>query len=956
MASRQAGTVLRHLRRLVAAPAGPERTDRELLHAFCTANDQAAFATLVRRHGPLVWGLCRHGLGHEQDAEDAFQATFLVLARKAASIRKGEALVSFLYGVAHRTVMSAKRNAARRRAHEGRAHDTRQVANPAWEAAWREVQALLDEEIQRLPEKYRAPFLMCCLENHSREEAARLLGVAEGTVWSRLTRARRLLQRKLDRHGVALPAALAAVALSRRTGRAVAAPLLHAALQASFATTPALVTDLARGVLKDMTLARARAITGFLLALTVALTGVGLLTRLAAQAEPPAPPPQPSPAAGGGLGRGATARPNDQEKEVVVSGRVLGPDGKPVAGARLYLDFDRKDMDDLEAYLMTEGRPKEPALPVRATSDTDGRFRFAFRCAEQETAAASVLPRMVAAFADGHGFDLDAAPAGKGREITLRLTKPQPIFGRILDQDHNPVRGARVRVIQVRRYTPAGLSRYLDGVRSGVEAGGFLGEKNWLRPLPAEPVRTGPDGRFRLTGLGPDCVAMLGIEGPGIEHGTLNVMTRAGEPVQAAEGSPHDAVYGATFEYVARVGRRIRGTIRDRDSGRALAGVRLAAWGLSDNQAFSDREGRYELLGVAKVPRYHLVAYPMRGQPYFLEEVAVADERGVGPITADIALTRGALLEGRLTDAETGKPLPGAVVEYYPLSGNSAALKVIHGFRNQPALAETLTRSDGSYGLAVLPGPGVVAVRSGILVSRYMPPLVTAQELHAFFKGSAFKGDDLKAIRGVGDEFTLGQVDYHALVLLNPAERAESLRRDVALETGRAIRATLVGPDGKPVTGARVEGLGDWPELGMPLSGADFTLKHVNPRRKVELIVRHKEKGLSAVCLVRGDEKGLVTIRLARCGSVAGRLLDRDGQPARGVVLWIHGKKDDVFGRLARVTTDGEGRYRFDGLVPGQEHMLLSGSGGASYSAQGPLVVQPGQVRTVEDLKPLGDN
>src|SRR5262249_25120134 len=162
-------------------------------------------------------------------------------------------------------------------------------------------------------------------------------------------------------------------------------------------------------------------------------------------------------------------------------GRVLGPDGKPVAGARLYLDFDRKDLADVEAYLMTEGRPREPALPVRATTAADGRFRFTFRRTDQEAAAASVLPRMVAAFADGHGFDLDAVPAGgRGGEITLRLATPQPILGRILDPDHNPVRGARVRVIQVGRYTAAGLSRYLQEVRSGAEPTGFLGEKNWL--------------------------------------------------------------------------------------------------------------------------------------------------------------------------------------------------------------------------------------------------------------------------------------------------------------------------------------------------------------------------------------------------------------------------------------------------------------------------------------------
>ncbi len=236
MAQSQPGTVLRYLRRLAVGGDTPERTDPELLHAFCAGNDPAAFAALVRRHGPLVWGLCRQALGHVQDAEDAFQATFLVLAKKAGSIRKGEALVSWLHGVAHRTAMSAKRDAARRRAREGKTAERRPAANPAWELAWREVQTLLDEEIARLPEKYRAPFLLCCLENRSREEAARLLGLREGTVWSRLTRARRLLRQRLARRGVTLPAALAAAVLSRQTGRAVATPLVQAALQSALGT------------------------------------------------------------------------------------------------------------------------------------------------------------------------------------------------------------------------------------------------------------------------------------------------------------------------------------------------------------------------------------------------------------------------------------------------------------------------------------------------------------------------------------------------------------------------------------------------------------------------------------------------------------------------------------------------------------------------------------------------
>src|SRR5262249_31758645 len=151
-------------------------------------------------------------------------------------------------------------------------------------------------------------------------------------------------------------------------------------------------------------------------------------------------------------------------EEVVVTGRVLGVDGRPATGARLYLDFDHKDLQDVEADLM----PREAALPVRATTGADGRFRFTFRRFEQEAAADEALPRMVAAFADGYGFDVVPVPAAG--ECTLRLTKPQPILGRVLDPEHNPVRGARVRVMQVGRYTAKGHP--------------LRGEKTWLRPLP----------------------------------------------------------------------------------------------------------------------------------------------------------------------------------------------------------------------------------------------------------------------------------------------------------------------------------------------------------------------------------------------------------------------------------------------------------------------------------------
>src|SRR5438128_6286050 len=142
-------TVVQHIQRMVAA-AGRDDSDARLLNAFALDRDEAAFAALVRRHGRLVLGVCRHVLAHADDAEDAFQATFLVLARKAASIRKREALASWLYGVAYRLALRARQQAVRRQVHEQR-WESRTPREPAAEAAWRELGAVLDEELVRLP-------------------------------------------------------------------------------------------------------------------------------------------------------------------------------------------------------------------------------------------------------------------------------------------------------------------------------------------------------------------------------------------------------------------------------------------------------------------------------------------------------------------------------------------------------------------------------------------------------------------------------------------------------------------------------------------------------------------------------------------------------------------------------------------------------------------------------------
>jgi RNA polymerase sigma factor (sigma-70 family) len=238
MANASLSTVLCHVRAL-AAHGGDDRSDAELLEIFLTRKDETAFAALVRRHGPMVLNTCRRVLRLRHDAEDAFQATFLILARKAALVRKRPALASWLYGTAYRTALSIQRAVRRRRVHEARA---RVIApsDPSADLAWREVQLVLEEEIQRLPERYRAVFVLCCLESKPRTEVARLLNLKEGTVSSRLDHARKRLQAGLARRGVTLSGVLAATALTQ--------PAASAALPATvLATTVRAAAVLAAG-------------------------------------------------------------------------------------------------------------------------------------------------------------------------------------------------------------------------------------------------------------------------------------------------------------------------------------------------------------------------------------------------------------------------------------------------------------------------------------------------------------------------------------------------------------------------------------------------------------------------------------------------------------------------------------------------------------------------------------
>ncbi|HEV3203497.1 MAG TPA: sigma-70 family RNA polymerase sigma factor [Gemmataceae bacterium] len=218
MADGQTNTVIRYIRQLMDADSDPSPAG-QLLDRFVHHQDEAAFRTLVHRFGPVVWGVCRRVLRAEPDAEDAFQATFLVLVRKAKTISKGDLLGNWLYGVAYRIAIRAKANALKRLFHERQA-EPMPAEDSKVDNTIRELGPVLDEEVQRLPAKYRVPFVLCYLEGKTNEEAARELRCPKGTVQSRLARAREKLRRRLSQRGITLSSGALALSLSTHAANA----------------------------------------------------------------------------------------------------------------------------------------------------------------------------------------------------------------------------------------------------------------------------------------------------------------------------------------------------------------------------------------------------------------------------------------------------------------------------------------------------------------------------------------------------------------------------------------------------------------------------------------------------------------------------------------------------------------------------------------------------------------
>jgi RNA polymerase sigma factor (sigma-70 family) len=754
-----------------------ERTDRELLQSFVAHRDQAAFATLLQRHGPMVLRVCRHVLRQEQDAEDAFQAAFLLLARRANSIRKQEALASWLYGVAHHVALRARRDATRRRAHEREAQAMAAKTVTA-EVDWREAQAVLEEEIRNLPERCRAAFVLCFLEGKSRAETARELGVKEGTVWSRLAEARQLLQRGLLRRGISLTAVLGAAALSEGVARAVPARLITTTVQVAADTSraSARVAALAEGVNQLMISTKLKSVILCLITAGLVCLGTAVAGKGDATGQPPRAPrteKKAGPSAAAPIqAQARAAAPNDAadkkaEEFVKLSGRILGPDGRAVAGAEVTLWWHFGYDGYYRDWHPTTAGPFRPKPLAR--SGADGRFTATFRKSELTDDPMGMWNRpwrhaLVVAAAPGYGPLWASVAAFNKGEMTLRLVEDDvPVKGRILSLEGRPVAGVAVRVVRV---------------TIGKDVHHSLWQTTWAG-LPQD-VKTGPDGRFTLRGLGRDRTALLSLEGPATEHKLIGVNTA---PVEGKRES----------EVFLEPTRPVEGTVRDKTTGRPVAGVVVYGDEAKHHRlvrAVSDARGHYRLVGLPSAGSYRLTAYPPVEVGYLSTVKPVAGRAGLAPLKADVEVRRGVKLSCRLVDRRTRQPVRG-VLQYTPIQTNpfyAEAEETVGLTPNREFQRVHMPDPAGVFHLVVYPGPGLLTC--------------LLQDNHLTYLPARLDPADLAK----------AQADVHVRIvqsavmagyrLIEPKATDKRLDVEIELDPGRTLKGSLIDSDGKPLTGA----------------------------------------------------------------------------------------------------------------------------------------------------------
>ncbi len=599
MTGTQAQVVLRQIRRFAAAGQAGQASDGELLERFAARREEDAFATLVKRHGPLVLGVCRRVLHDSHDAEDAFQATFLALARKAGSVGRAESVAGWLYRVAYHVAVKALARKSFRRRRERRA-GAGAAADPLAELTGREMLRALDEELSGLSERLRAPLVLCYLEGKTRDEAAHELGWSLGTLKRRLEQARTTLQARLAGRGIALTALMTAGLGGTAISSAQAAATAAAALWAIPAGGRKL---LAAAVLAVGLTAGA----GLLIGGTPGAGAPATEPTRAAPADKPAPP------AG-------------ESKETIINGRVVAADGKPAAGAHVALVGVPKSRHPFSPIWLEE------RVLAHAPADAEGRFQVGLADATR----AKYQDVYAVAGQDGHGLTCERVPrVVPEADFVLRLAREKMVRGRVLDLQGLPVAGVEIRV----EWIGTALTKSVDGVGLGRLP------RDQFPPWPG-PTTSGKDGRFVLRGLNPDFGGWLLVEGDA--YAPVRVEIKPGAENRTQEINL--TVAPAEF---------LEGVVTGEDTGQPIGAARVKLW--SGGSVTADESGRFRVKMPAGGSKGASVTAPDT-QPYLPLETGVDWPKGAIRHEVKFALKRGVLVRGKVTEAASGRPVAGAMV------------------------------------------------------------------------------------------------------------------------------------------------------------------------------------------------------------------------------------------------------------------------------------------------------
>jgi len=938
MAHTATRSVFRQIESLFEGGSVAGLTDRQLLERFSARRDpagEAAFAALVTRHGPMVLDICHSIMGDLHHAEDAFQAVFLVLARRAQSIRDPDLLGNWLYGVAIRTARCAKLQIDRQRKNEEQGAMSRlgSGSSTGVESMAREDMEALHDEIARLPGPFRLPVVLCYFEGLTLDEAARKLRWPAGTLRSRLARARDKLRIGLTRRGVVLPATVLATALGTRSASASVSSSLcdittKAAIQfAAGRAASSLAASLAQEVLKAMFVNKLRLIATTLLLLAAVATGAGSLTHSwASQDEPKRPQVADRP---------DDISPHPGPARMFVVGRVLDPQGKPVPNAMTMVYAAIKQPGS--RGLLEKMRPSAIG---QARSDGSGRFQVD---ASRTTSARHHQFGAVAS-APGYGagwVELDPGADRPGADITLR--PEQVIQGRLFDLNGRPVQGVTVSVGAMRRI----LQRHPNIPRERLE--GPILSWSHVNDLPAwpKPGVSDADGRFTLRGVGRDLRVDLIVVDPQFARQRIPVDTDG-----TSESKP--------LTLALEPAKVIRGRITEADTGKPIPHAQLmvlcrAGNRISPNGFEADAEGRFRANPLSGDSYTVSVAAP-EGAPYLAVSKSFTWPKGALEYPIDLALPRGVAIHGKVTEEGSGKPVAGAKISF---RGPQSKRGVFEFFRESAT-----SGSDGSFQIGVLPSSGYLVVLGPS--DNYVLREITTRMVSQGKPG--------------------GRPAYaHAFIACDVKPDSDSLEVNVVLRPGMTVTGQVIGPDGQPIQDAWMfspvcltpsrEAWLEWTiEQICSAKSGRFEVHGLDPEAEVPVyfLDPHHKLGTTVHFSGKSAAGGPVTVRLQPCGNAKERLVDASGKPIAGyrssdVINMVVAPSNSLFrdeeaAPLARIdpinyglssVSDAQGRIAFPALVPGATYRIYDYSTKAnpgSSRIRKEFTVKPGETLDLGDL------